>query len=228
MYGVQNPEPENIPYQVLRTKSSGSLNRPPNPQAPLPNPLSKAKSSTYISPQQSETLMYNTKVTLTLRRSQSRLDTDLKKNYEDGKETLKRVHRNNSFHVDHKSDQSEENKIDGRVREGFSPSQTTHKHINRYYFGETPDFSEPIYSQYTQPVTLAKKQSTESLNGPPGHQGYYHVPEVRNGAPRPPPLSSKPHLQQTVCSHLTHSKLHNKACYTNLAREYLTLTQTPV
>jgi len=227
-YGAQNGDLENIPYKVLRTKSSGALNHFVNQPPPTPNPLSKTKSSTYISPQQSETLMYNTKVTLTLRRSQSRSNTELKKNYEDGKETLKRIQRNNSFNVEHRktsmTENSEENKIYGRVREGYSPQETTPKHINRYYFGETPDLPEPISSPYNTSVTLAKKQSNETLNGPKGPQGYYHVPEVRNGAPQPPPLSSKPHLQQTVCS--SFSKFHNKACYTNLDRKDLTSVPT--
>jgi len=182
-----------------------------NQPTPLPNPLSKAKSSTYISPEQSETLMYNTKVTLTLRRSHSRSNGELKKPYENGKETLKRIQRNNSFNVDRRtstfSEHSEENQIDCQVREGIYNSSTTPKPINRYYFGETPEYSESKSSPYAQQVHLIKKQSSESHTGPQEYQGYCHVPEARNSAPRPPPLSSKPHLQKTVCFQFTHSKL---------------------
>ena len=42
------------------------------------HPLLKSKSSTYISPDQSESLMYNTKVTLTLRRSNSHLNSPVR------------------------------------------------------------------------------------------------------------------------------------------------------
>jgi len=135
--------------------------------------------------------MYNTKVTLTLRRSQSRSNGELKKNFEEGKESLKRIHRNNSFNVEHRKpsmDQNwEENQIDSQVREGYSPQR-----LSRYYFGETPDFPQPIPSQQ-------RTETKQSCEGVTGQQGQHQVPEVRNGAPPPPPLSSKPHLQQTVC-----------------------------
>ena len=42
------------------------------------HPLLKSKSSTYISPDQSESQMYNTKVTLTLRRSNSHLNSPVR------------------------------------------------------------------------------------------------------------------------------------------------------
>lgn len=58
---------------LTRTKSSGSVNQKfssPNPSIPL----LKSKSSTFISPDQNESPMYNTKVTLRLRRSNSHLN----------------------------------------------------------------------------------------------------------------------------------------------------------
>ena len=64
-----------ISQTLTRTKSSGSVNQKfssPNP----PNPLLKSKSSTFISPDQDESPMYNTKVTLRLRRSNSHLNTN--------------------------------------------------------------------------------------------------------------------------------------------------------
>ena len=64
---------DNIPHSLTRTKSSGSLAN----QAKSPSSLLKSKSSTFISPDQSEALMYNTKVTLTLRRSNSRLNSSV-------------------------------------------------------------------------------------------------------------------------------------------------------
>ena len=59
-------------HSLQKTKSSDSI---PS-KAPLssrPAKLSKTKSSTFISPAQSENIMYNSKVTLTLRRSRQNL-----------------------------------------------------------------------------------------------------------------------------------------------------------
>ena len=64
---------DNIPFSLTRTKSSGSVAS----QGKSPSALLKSKSSTFISPDQCEALMYNTKVTLTLRRSNSRLNSSV-------------------------------------------------------------------------------------------------------------------------------------------------------
>lgn len=61
-------------YTLQKTRSSDAVNAKPKP--PRPNKLSKTKSSTYISPDQSERIMYNSKVTLTLRRSRLSLNSD--------------------------------------------------------------------------------------------------------------------------------------------------------
>ena len=63
---------ENPPISLTRTKSSGCVTN--QSQSPSGS-LLKSKSSTFISPDQSEALMYNTKVTLTLRRSNSQLNS---------------------------------------------------------------------------------------------------------------------------------------------------------
>ena len=58
---------------LTRTKSSGSVNQ--KFSSPSPSiPLLKSKSSTFISPDQNESPMYNTRVTLRLRRSNSHLN----------------------------------------------------------------------------------------------------------------------------------------------------------
>ena len=63
-----------IPQTLTRTKSSGSVNQQLSAKNSS-NTLLKSKSSTYISPDQNESLMYNTKVTLQLRRSNSNVNT---------------------------------------------------------------------------------------------------------------------------------------------------------
>ena len=69
----QNDTIKDMSQTLTRTKSSGSVNQKfssPNPSIPL----LKSKSSTFISPDQNESPMYNTKVTLRLRRSNSHLN----------------------------------------------------------------------------------------------------------------------------------------------------------
>ena len=62
-------------YSIQKTTSTDSmLQKAPVP--PKPGKLSKTKSSTFISPEQSEKIMYNTRVTLTLRRSRQNLNED--------------------------------------------------------------------------------------------------------------------------------------------------------
>ena len=60
-----------LPAPVQRSSSVASLG-PSSSKPALPAPLSKAKSSTFLSPDLPPT-MYNSRVTLTLRRSHSRL-----------------------------------------------------------------------------------------------------------------------------------------------------------
>ena len=64
----------NVGYPVLKTKSSDAIHS--KPSYTKPGKLSKTKSSTFISPEQSERIMYNSKVTLTLRRSRQNLNID--------------------------------------------------------------------------------------------------------------------------------------------------------
>ena len=74
MPGTQNGGAANctqvLPAPVQRSSSVASLG--PGSKPALPAPLSKAKSSTFLSPDLPPT-MYNSRVTLTLRRSHSRL-----------------------------------------------------------------------------------------------------------------------------------------------------------
>ena len=63
---------ENFPLQ--KTKSSDAV--VDKPRVHRPGKLSKTKSSTFISPDQSEKIMYNSKVTLTLRRSRLSLNSE--------------------------------------------------------------------------------------------------------------------------------------------------------
>ena len=104
---------DNIPFSLTRTKSSGSVAS----QGKSPSALLKSKSSTFISPDQSEALMYNTKVTLTLRRSNSRLNSsvgDLNSPPESHNGHLNGIHQNGT-------------------RNGGPPTKCQ----NFYYFGST-------------------------------------------------------------------------------------------
>lgn len=71
LHSISSPDEDNVPYSLTRTKSSGCVTNP----SQSPSALLKSKSSTYISPDQSQALMYNTKVTLSLRRSNSQLNS---------------------------------------------------------------------------------------------------------------------------------------------------------
>ena len=95
-----NPSPEvrpaasatsHPPFALSRTKSSSSVHQPSQPQ---PNPLLKSKSSTYICPDQNESLMYNTKVTLTLRRSNSHLNSSHQNGLNEYNESSRPPHQN--------------------------------------------------------------------------------------------------------------------------------------
>ena len=71
-------------HSLTRTKSSSSVNHQKLSPKSQAHPLLKSKSSTYISPDQSESLMYNTKVTLTLRRSNSHLNSPVRSSVTNG------------------------------------------------------------------------------------------------------------------------------------------------
>ena len=116
---------DNIPPSLTRTKSSSSLAN----QAKPPSSLLKSKSSTFISPDQSEALMYNTKVTLTLRRSNNRLNSsvgDLNSPPEIHNGHLNGIHQNGT-------------------RNGGEGPPT--KCQNFYYFGSTPPPPPPASSK---------------------------------------------------------------------------------
>ena len=120
---------DNIPYSLTRTKSSGSVATP----AKSPSSLLKSKSSTFISPDQSEALMYNTKVTLTLRRSNNRLNSsvgDLNSPPEIHNGHLNGIHQNGTRN--------------GTRNGGPGPST---KCPNFYYFGSTPPPPPPASSK---------------------------------------------------------------------------------
>ena len=65
-------------YLLQKTMSSDSVI--PKVLASKPGKLSKTKSSTFISSEQSENIMYNSKVTLTLKRSKNNLSADAESN----------------------------------------------------------------------------------------------------------------------------------------------------
>ena len=103
-----------ISQTLTRTKSSGSVNQKLSSLNPS-IPLLKSKSSTFISPDQNESPMYNTKVTLRLRRSNSHLNTCL----------------TNGFSNDL-------NGADCQNGAGISNETRSQKH---YYFGANPSHS---------------------------------------------------------------------------------------
>ena len=107
-------------YSLSRTKSSGSVNGS-DIKKTSPNPLLKSKSSTYISPEQSESLMYNTKVTLTLRRSNSHLSSPTRSN-----EALSNGNKFNNSNLQN-----------GNHRNGLTKPNSQ----NYYYFGSNPTSS---------------------------------------------------------------------------------------
>ena len=107
-------------YSLSRTKSSGSVNGS-DIKKTSPNPLLKSKSSTYISPEQSESLMYNTKVTLTLRRSNSHLSSPSR--------STEALANGNKF--------ESSNYQNGNNRNGLHKPNSQ----NYYYFGSNPHSS---------------------------------------------------------------------------------------
>ena len=133
---------DNIPYSLTRTKSSGSVATP----AKSPSSLLKSKSSTFISPDQSEALMYNTKVTLTLRRSNNRLNSsvgDLNSPPEIHNGHLNGIHQNGT-------------------RNGGPPAKCQ----NFYYFGSppAPPAPPPASSKPSLLKTVCVSATSSSVN----------------------------------------------------------------
>ena len=105
-----------VSQTLTRTTSSGSVNQKfssPNP----PNPLLKSKSSTFISPDQNESPMYNTKVTLRLRRSNSHLNTSHKNGFS-----------NNLNGADHESGSGINNEISRNPKPYYFGAHPSHSH----------------------------------------------------------------------------------------------------
>ena len=106
------------------------------------HPLLKSKSSTYISPDQSESLMYNTKVTLTLRRSNSHLNSPVKSPVTNG-------------HSNERSNYQHEYSKNGSPR-----------CQNYYYFGANPTTSATSQSN-EDPVDSFSSCNANHLPKPP-------------------------------------------------------------
>ena len=74
---ILKPERNLRNYELQKTKSDDCIVDRPSPTLPRMGKLQKTKSSTFISPEQSDNLFYKSKVTLTLRRSRSNLNEEL-------------------------------------------------------------------------------------------------------------------------------------------------------
>ena len=97
-------------FPIQKTKSSDAIQYKHSNSKP--GKLSKTKSSTYISPEQSERIMYNSKVTLTLRKSRQNLNID-NDTYSQGKLQCSDIHAN-GFNETEKPSPSVG--VNGRVR----------------------------------------------------------------------------------------------------------------
>jgi len=169
---------------VQRNKSSDSvlhqLTSSENGKARPLHILSKTRSTTYINPNQSEKIMYNSKVTLTLRRSKSRLQ-DMTAG-----EKIGGGERNNGHNDEEEEDAMME--VDNFSQAGQRMMPPPEK--PRVYFGQQSD-PGPM-----QPVPAARNESATGLG--------LNVPAMRRAealrilSPTPPPLCAKPVLQHAV------------------------------